>query len=111
MTKFLQNAGKYRNPITIQQQSTTVNEYGEPIQTWTTFASPKAGIFPISGKQYLAAEVVESEITHQVHLRYIPGITDNMRIQYGTRTFIIITMVNFQEMNKEIQLLCKEYSS
>jgi SPP1 family predicted phage head-tail adaptor len=111
MTHFLQNAGRYRQPITIQQEAVSINQYGENVGAWTTFAQSRASIMPISGKQFINSESIKSEITHQVHLRYMPNITNNMRIQFGTRIFYIIAVINFQEMNKEIQLMCKEYSA
>ena len=109
MTKFLQNAGSYRQVITFQKQSVTKNEYGEKIPTWDDFITVKAGIYPISGKDYISAVEVNSEVTTKINLRYVPGITADMRIKFGTRTFTIIAVMNFQEMNKELQIMCKEY--
>lgn len=109
MTIFLQNAGKYRHPITIQKQSETKNEYGERVTVWTDFTLSRASMNPISGKQYLNSEAIKSEISHQIHLRYIPNLDPTMRVKFGDRYFQIITIINFQEMNKELQLMCKEY--
>lgn len=108
MTKFLQNAGTYRHPITVQRQSTMKNEYGEKVPTWEDFAQSRAGIYPISGKDYISSVEINSEVTTKIHLRYIPGITADMRVQFGTRTYKIIAVLNFQERNKELQLMCKE---
>lgn len=109
MTHFLQNAGKYRQPITFQKQVTTINEYGERVQTFSNFVTVKASIMPISGKLLISAEAIKSEITHQVHCRYVPNITHDMRILFGTRMFYVVAVINFQEANKELQMMCKEY--
>jgi SPP1 family predicted phage head-tail adaptor len=108
MTKFLQNAGSYRHPITLQKQSQTKNDYGEKVPTWTDFAQSRAGIYPISGKDFIASAEVNSEVTTKINLRYIPGVTADMRVKFGERIFKIIAVMNFQERNKEIQLMCKE---
>ena len=110
MKKHMINAGSYRHPITFQQRTTTKNEYGERLDTWTDFATSRAGIYATSGREYMNAMEVQSEMTHKINLRYIPNVTSSMRIKFGTRYFTIITIVNFQEMNRELQLLCKEYS-
>jgi SPP1 family predicted phage head-tail adaptor len=109
MTKFRQNAGSYRHVITFQSPSTTENEYGEPTQDWVDFATVRAGIYPISGKDYISAVELNSEISHKVNIRYYPGITPNMRIVFGSRIFQIIAVMNFQEWNKELQIVCKEF--
>lgn len=109
MTKFLQNAGSYRHPCTFQQKSSTTNDYGEPIDQWDDVVTVKAGIYPVSGKDYVSAVETNSEITTKVHVRYVPGLSADMRIKFGSRTFTIIAIINFQEMNKELQIFCKEF--
>jgi SPP1 family predicted phage head-tail adaptor len=108
MTKFLQNAGSYRHPITFQKQTTEKNEFGEKVSTWVDFAQSRAGIYPVSGKDYFAAEQIHSDVTTKVHVRYMPGITADMRVKFGERIFKIVAVLNFQENNKELQLMCKE---
>lgn len=109
MTKYRQDAGSYRHPITIQKQSNTENDYGEKIPTWDDVITVKAGIYPVSGKDYISAVEVNSEITHKVNLRYVPDITADMRIKFGSRIFTIIAIMNFQERGKELQAVCKEF--
>jgi SPP1 family predicted phage head-tail adaptor len=109
MTHFLQNAGRYRQPITFQKQVTTINEYGERIQTFSNFLNTRAEIAPLSGQLLISAQAIKAEITHKVTCRYAPNLTHDMRILFGTRMFYIIAIINFQERNKELQIMCKEY--
>ena len=109
MTRFLQNAGSYRHPITFQKQAETENDYGEKVPTWDDFITVKAGIYPVSGKDYISAVEINSEITHKINLRYVPGISADMRVKFGTRIFTVIAVLNFQERDKELQLVCKEF--
>jgi SPP1 family predicted phage head-tail adaptor len=109
MTMFRLNAGKYRHPITIQKLVQTENSYGETTDEWIDETRMRAGIYPLSGKEFFSAEAVNSEITHKVHIRYISGITSDMRIIFNERIFNIISApINWQEKNVELQLLCKE---
>jgi SPP1 family predicted phage head-tail adaptor len=108
MTKFLINAGKYRHIIVIQKRNSTQNKYGESTEAWVDFIKVRAGIYPLSGREFFSADAVNSEVSHKVHLRYVPGITPDMRINFNGRFFRIISVINFQELNKELQLLCKE---
>lgn len=113
MAKYVINAGELRHRITIQSPSNIQNEYGEievnSDETWIDFATVRASITPISGKEFFAAETVNSEITHKIKIRYIKGIASNMRVKFGDRYFDITSPpINFQEKNTELQLLCKE---
>ncbi|KRE33424.1 phage head closure protein [Paenibacillus sp. Soil724D2] len=107
--KFTSNAGSYRHPITFQKQSTTTNDYGEKIVQWDDIITVKAGVYPISGKDYISAVQVNSEITHKISLRFVPNITADMRVKFGSRLFTIIAILNFQEKDRELQLVCKEF--
>lgn len=104
------NPGEYRHIITIQKKTDIQNEYGEEIEEWADVVTTRAGLYPISGKEFFAAETINSEVTHKVNIRYIPNkvITPDMRVKFGDRTFHINSVINFQERNVELQLMCKE---
>lgn len=108
MSRYRINPGELRHRITIQKLNNSQNEYGEISKLWEDILNVRAGIYPISGKEFFAAETVNSEITHKVKIRYIEGIMPNMRIKFNNRIFSIESVINFQERNIELQLLCKE---
>lgn len=103
------NPGQLKHKIDIEVEATTQNSYGEPTQIWSSFLS---GIFvsiePLSGREFFAADMVQSEITHKVKMRYISGILPKMRIKYGSRYFYIESVINVKEINKELLLMCRE---
>lgn len=109
MTKFMINAGKYRHPITIQKRDLTQNSYGETTDNWVDVVKVRAGIYPISGAEFLNSYESHSEVSHKVHTRFVPvGITPDMRIMFNERVFRILSVINFQEVDKELQIMCKE---
>jgi SPP1 family predicted phage head-tail adaptor len=111
MTRYRINPGELRHIITFQKKSGTKNEYKEKINEWVDVMTARAAIYPLSGKEFYAAEKMNSQVTHKIHIRYNPiqTITSDMRIKFGTRIFELISPpINFQEKNIEIQLLCKE---
>ncbi|MDU4979399.1 MAG: phage head closure protein [Clostridium celatum] len=108
MSRYRINPGELRHRITIQKLNNSQNEYGEVSELWEDILNVRAGIYPISGKEFFAAETVNSEISHKVKIRYIEGIMPNMRIKFNNRIFSIESVINFQERNIELQLLCKE---
>lgn len=108
MSRFAMNPGEFRHTITFQELSTMQNDYGEPIDEWKDIATTKAAIYPISGKEFYAAETVNSEVSHKINMRYKSGLKPSMRIKFGSRYFNIISIINFQERNIMLQLMCKE---
>jgi SPP1 family predicted phage head-tail adaptor len=82
---------------------------GEPGDTWQTFqAAIPCSISPLSGRELFAAQQFNSQVTHSVRLRYLAGVTDQMRVKYGTRYFTIHYLRNLEERNIELELLCSE---
>jgi SPP1 family predicted phage head-tail adaptor len=104
------NSGKYRIPITIQKRTASVDTYGASTEVWSTVVNTRAGIFPISATERFTADVITNELTHKIHIRYIPNnpIIPSMRISYGTRLFYITSIINVEERNVELQLICAE---
>ena len=101
-------AGRLRHVITIEQSTKTDNTLGEPIETWATFKQVRAQITPINGKEYFAASQIQSTVSHKVKIRYTSGITTDMRINFNGRYFDIESIINFQERNKEIEMMVTE---
>ncbi len=100
--------GKLRHSITIEQASETQAPDGSVIETWSTFANAQASIEPISGREYFAAQTTQADVTHRSYMRYIPGIVPKMRVKYGSRIFDILSVINVNERNRELQLMCRE---
>lgn len=109
MSKFLINAGDFKHIVIIQDQTGSTNSYGESTdEDWTDFSKTRAGVYPLSGREFFSGEQVNSEVTHKVNMRYIPGVKPSMRISFNGRFFEILSVINFQEGNRLLQLLCKE---
>jgi SPP1 family predicted phage head-tail adaptor len=108
MTRYRVNPGKYRQPITIQQRQFTQDSYGSTTEDWVDVYQTRAGIFPLSGSEFFKADEINANITHKIQLRYLSGVTPDMRILYNNRVFWITSVVNFQEHNVELQLYAKE---
>lgn len=102
------NPGQLRHRIIIQKQITTQDNFGEQYEEWNDITTVWANINPISGREFFAAETVNSEITHKVRLRYREDIKPDMRISYKGRIFRIESVINEFEKNKVLQLMCKE---
>jgi SPP1 family predicted phage head-tail adaptor len=107
-------SGKLRHSIVIQQRTGAKDGAGQLLTdtspgAWSTFFACHAEIMPLSGRELVAAQAVQSVLTHRVRLRYHASITTAMRVQYGARYFNIVSPpIITEERNREIVLMCEE---
>ncbi len=103
--------GSRRRVVTLQQPVYASGSTGGDITSWTTVSDGIwAAIVPLSGREFFAtAQSLESkEISHRIGIRYRSGLRPDMRIVYGTRYFDIKSVINIDERNEELELICIE---
>ena len=100
--------GRLRHRITLMRQVNEINDYGATMTKWKSIATVWAEVKPLSGREYFSAQQVQSEITTQIWLRYIEGIKPTMKVKFGKREFEILSVLNTQERDVSLQLMCKE---
>lgn len=100
--------GLLRQRVTIEQPVYTNNTIGEPVTTWSTFATVWAAIEPNTGQAYYLAKQTESTASGRIRMRYRDGIKPTMRVKYGERYFTIISVIQPKENSKELHLIYSE---
>ena len=102
-------AGKLRHRISIERAiETQDSSYNEAVLQWVLFAEVSANIIPLSGRELIRAKQVELETDTEITIRYLDGLSPKMRIVYRGRFFEILNIINTEERNREIHLLCSE---
>lgn len=102
-------AGALRHKVTIQSKTITTDGSGGPVETWADFATVHASIEQLSGREMIAAQAVNSETTGKIRIRYLAGVTADMRVVFGTRLFSITAPpINPDERNRELILMVSE---
>lgn len=94
--------------ITIQSVTSSTDSYGAATETWATFAIVWASVEPLIGKEYLAAKQTESAVSHKFRIRYLSGLTPQMRIYWDSRYFTIASDINVNEGNREMVVMAEE---
>lgn len=101
-------AGDLRHRVTIQQLTTTYNEYNEPVQTWSDVAAVYAAVEPLSGREFFAAEQTQARVNTRIIIRYRAGIMPTMRVAWGARIYNIRAVIDTEGRHEELQLMCEE---
>jgi len=102
-------AGTMRHKVVIQQNVPTEKDsYGAEVDNWTDYATVWASIEPARGREFWESQQVNAEVTGKIRIRYLGGITPKMRVKHGNRIFDIVSVINPEERNRELQLMVKE---
>lgn len=101
-------AGTLRHQIVIQQPASVQNTRGEMVPGWTTFATIRCRVIPMTGNELESAQQILAKVSHRIDARWHAGITPDMRVSYGTRYLDIGAIVNINELSREMQLYCIE---
>jgi SPP1 family predicted phage head-tail adaptor len=91
----------------VQTPTESASAIGEPILTWSDFATRWIAILPLSGSESLQALVNEGSVTHRVRMRYTTGLKPKMRLTCEGRTFEIMSVVE-RGRREEHELMVSE---
>jgi SPP1 family predicted phage head-tail adaptor len=91
----------------VQTPAESANAIGEPILTWSTFATRWVAILPLSGNEQITALANEGNVTHRIRMRYTAGIKPKMRLVSEGRTFEIMSVVE-RGRREEHELMASE---
>ena len=98
----------YRHKIHFLQRVKGRDEYGEPVDEWQIF---KAGIWAskdtLLGNEYFNALTTDTKVEVKFNMRYVPGITNDMRIRHGDEIYEILSAVNVKGLNRELLCYCR----
>lgn len=97
-----------RHQITIQEKVQTADGMGGFTETLTTVHETWAAIWPVSAKEIRENMRVEANISHNIRIRYRSGISHAMTVLFGARTFEIKGIINFEERNIWLDMVCNE---
>ena len=104
-------AGQLRHVIWIQTPTSTASAFGTSI-SWSNLFSTRAAIWPLSSKERLRADKLESLATSKIRIRYRSGISSKNRIKFGDRVFQIIgNPINMEERDIMLDMLVSEVGS
>lgn len=102
-------SGRLRDRLTIQHYTTSIASNGETVKDWSTFATVFASIRPLSGREYFASsQKVQAELSHEITIRYLEGITSKMRGTDGARTFEFVSVLPDRTNSKFIKIFANE---
>ena len=104
-------AGQLRHYVALQRATVTRDAHGGTVHTWATYANVWAAIEPQSGDEPVTAEAPQAVTTHNVRIRYNSSVKPTDRLAHGSRVLEINAILNIDERNREMRLLCGEVTA
>ena len=83
----MSKAGIFRHRISIERPVEIQDALTGALELeWkTVYSDVPAAVEPLSVREFLAAQQMQSDVTVRVVIRYLTGLTANMRIRFGAR--------------------------
>ena len=100
--------GKLKHRVILQRKEITEDELKQQTETWVDFAYVWAAIQPLSGREYFSARQENAEITARITIRHLKDIKPNMRVLFDEKVYEILSVINPDERNASLVLMCKE---
>ena len=103
-------AGNLRHRVTLQRKQQTQNpQTGAMVTTWVTEATVPAAVEPLSAREFIAAQAVQSDVSVRIRVRYRPGITSAMRLLHDGKVYGITGVLADKDSGREyLTLPCAE---
>lgn len=82
-------AGRLRHRVDIQARQDVQDPVtGEVVPIWTTiWPAVPAAIEPLSVREFIAAQAVQSDISARITIRYRDGLLPNMRVLHNGKIY------------------------
>ncbi|MEY4402188.1 MAG: hypothetical protein RIR91_223 [Verrucomicrobiota bacterium] len=104
-------AGRLRHRVTLQRGTVTANSHGDQVRSYVDLRTVWADVEALGGREFLAAEHVQAEVTSRITLRAQPDITLTPadRIVWGSRIFDIRHVIDLQGRSRDWQVMASEF--
>jgi len=92
--------------ITLQQRVAGRDALGQATSVWADVATVWARAEPLRGREYLAAEQAQSEVSVRFRIRWREGVTSGMRVLWRGQPHDIDGAIDVNGAKSELQLMC-----
>lgn len=105
-------AGLMDQRITIQTATRTRDPvYGSEVLTWNTFATVWAAVNDVNSVERVNNEIRTLTRVTMIQIRYLPGLTADMRITLSDGRILAITSLSLVNRRKMWKIVCEAYSA
>lgn len=108
MSRELRQAGRLRHRIRIQEKATTLDDLGEPVNSWADVAAVWSDKMALRQREFVAAGGEQQEVTVVYRIRWRPDINVQMRVIDGGTALNIRQAIDETGARRTLTLRCTE---
>ena len=82
------NIDKYFEPVVIERYTSTYNDFGEEVKTWTTHLTIQGRLRPLNGTERFSADKETLFATHRLYC-FPADIKETDRVKYDNKYYNI----------------------
>jgi len=103
--------GDLSRRLTLQRPVSTSDGMGGVSVVWTTDSIVWGALWPVSATERIQSQAPTLVISHRVRIRYHGTIAPDWRLKYGNRYLSVVSIVNTNESDRQLDLMCREASA
>ncbi len=101
-------AGKLNKRCTIERPTEGRDSSGGEVKTWHTILTNVAVAYvPLNGREYYAAQQLQSEVTARFEMRFHNLIDERCRVKFEGTYYEIIAVIDIDGNHQEHHLMCR----
>ncbi|AVP57751.1 phage head closure protein [Pulveribacter suum] len=100
-------AGRLDQRVTLEKFTTTTDGWGQPVQSWTPLATVWAAAEPLVGREFIAAQAAQSEVTARIRIRWRGDVNSQVRVVHRGKTYDVQSVIDPRSERKELILMCR----
>lgn len=100
--------GDLRTELMLEEMTPVPDGAGGFSESWTSVATLFAKLEPIAVRDAFGADQTLEEVTHRATIRHLPDVASGMRLAWGTRRFLILTVHDPDETGRYLVLRTRE---
>ena len=100
--------GALRRRVTLQAPIRTTDAGGGVVVAWSTVAQLWAEIRSLSGTETVLTDSLQGRLTHEITIRRRTDVAPPMRLAMGTRTFVILAVLDRDGPGAYIRIQAEE---
>lgn len=103
-----QKLSDMRHRITIQSPVETIAATGQPVVTWSNFAtSQPAEYIPANGSEGMRGRQLEANVKGVFKMNYLSGVTTKMQIVHNGVNYGIVSVNASDGINRNLEIMVK----
>ena len=100
-------AGRLDQRVTVERFTTTTDSWGQPVEKWAPMFTCWAAVEPLPGREFIAAQAAQSEVTARIRMRFRPWMTAQDRVIHNGTIYSIESVIDQRSQGRELVLMCK----